>query len=93
MFGQDDVHAALASFTVQHPESTQVVEDVWRHILTHLIDKKRAEDRPPKPVTPDALRELIAYALQPVLSKEEVWSNRRARLVQTLDDFRGFNRS
>ena len=84
-----DMYEAFTSFVATNPSSKTVIEELWRHILTHKINKKR-EDVKPIPVTPEMLRGFIEYSIQPIPTFEEIDANIRTHLERDLISFDGF---
>ena len=94
--GQNDVYEAFRSFAADKPESTvNVLDDMWRHLLEHHIEKShKLYDNPPPPkdVTPeDDNFHMITYSMQPFPTREEIASNVIGNLKKSLVDFKGFS--
>ena len=51
LYSEDDLHAAFVSFIASNVDYKVVLEDLWRHILTHMSNKKRKDNRREPPVT------------------------------------------
>jgi len=88
-FDQVDMFEAFTTFVAANPTSKTVLEELWRHILIHKINKKR-HDVKPIPVTPEMLQGFIEYSLQPLPTIEEIDTNIRTNLEHDLISFDGF---
>jgi len=86
-----DIYEVFTNFVSANPSSKTVIEELWRHILIHKINKKRNRDNEKSiPITPEMLRGFIEYSLQPIPTFEEIDANIRTNLERDLISFDGF---
>ena len=99
MMNREDVRAAFASFVEARPEARATLDDLWRHVLTHFIEKPMAAaddelsatktiETPKKP--PDFMEYLLEYSRRPRPTREDMAAYARAHWELSLAEFDGF---